>query len=81
MWQLPRDTDWQTGPASTGTPIDWDPTRKRQRNARVALERIIEKAGEVDVTTSAVVQAYATVNVAGGWIDRTEKGEEPNRLM
>jgi hypothetical protein len=42
---------------------------------RVALERIIEKAGEVDVTASAVVsavQAYAKVNSAGEWIDRTE---------
>ena len=35
---------------------------KRQRNIRAALERIIEKAGEVDVTATAVVaavQAYA----------------------
>jgi hypothetical protein len=48
---------------------------KRQRNIRAALERIIEKAGEVDVTASAVVaavQAYAKINVAGEWIDRTE---------
>jgi hypothetical protein len=48
---------------------------KRQRNIRVALERIIEKAGEVDVTASAVVaavQAYAKINAAGEWIDRTE---------
>jgi hypothetical protein len=28
---------------------------KRQRNIRAALERIIERAGEVDVTASAVV--------------------------
>lgn len=48
---------------------------KRQRNVRAALERIIEKAGEVDVTASAVVaaiQAYAKINSAGEWIDRTE---------
>lgn len=48
---------------------------KRQRNVRAALERIIEKAGEVDVTASAVVaavQAYAKINAAGEWIDRTE---------
>jgi hypothetical protein len=48
---------------------------KRQRNIRSALERIIEKAGEVDVTASAVVaavQAYAKINAAGEWIDRTE---------
>jgi hypothetical protein len=49
--------------------------QKRQRNGRAALERIIEKAGEVDVTASAVVaaiQAYAKINAAGEWIDRTE---------
>ena len=48
---------------------------KRQKNVRAALERIIEKAGEVDVTASAVVaavQAYAKINAAGEWIDRTE---------
>jgi hypothetical protein len=48
---------------------------KRQRNVRAALERIIEKAGEVDVTASAVVaaiQAYAKINAAGEWVDRTE---------
>ena len=48
---------------------------KRQKNIRAALERIIEKAGEVDVTASAVVaavQAYAKINAAGEWIDRTE---------
>lgn len=48
---------------------------KRQRNVRAALERIIEKAGEVDVTSSAVVaavQAYAKINAQGQWIDRTE---------
>ena len=49
--------------------------QKRQRNIRAALERIIEKAGEVDVTASAVVaavQAYAKINATGEWIDRTE---------
>ena len=49
--------------------------QKRQRNVRAALERIIEKAGEVDATASAVVaavQAYAKINAAGEWIDRTE---------
>jgi hypothetical protein len=48
---------------------------KRRRNIRAALERIIEKAGEVDVTAAAVVsavQAYAKINSAGEWIDRTE---------
>ena len=48
---------------------------KRRRNIRAALEHIIEKAGDVDVTASAVVaavQAYAKINAAGEWIDRTE---------
>jgi hypothetical protein len=48
---------------------------KRQRNVRAALERIIEKAGDVDVTASAVVaaiQAYAKINAAGEWIERAE---------
>jgi len=48
---------------------------KRRRNIRAALERIIEKAGEVDVTAAAVVsavQAYAKINSTGEWIDRTE---------
>jgi hypothetical protein len=31
---------------------------KRQRNIRAALERIIERAGDVDVTASAVVQRF-----------------------
>jgi len=48
---------------------------KRQRNVRAALEHIIEQATKVDVTASAVVaaiQAYAKINAAGEWIDRTE---------
>jgi hypothetical protein len=46
---------------------------KRQRNVRAALERIIEKAGEVDVSASAVVaavQVYSKINSAGQWVDR-----------
>ncbi len=49
--------------------------KKRERNIRAALEKIIERAGEVEVTASAVVaavQAYAKINAAGEWIDRTE---------
>ena len=49
---------------------------KRRRNVRAALERIIEHAGEVDVTASAVVsaiQAYSKINAAGQWIERTEQ--------
>ena len=48
---------------------------KRRRNIRAALEKIIEKAGEVDVNASAVVaaaQAYAKINAQGQWIDRSE---------
>src|SRR5947209_5680145 len=48
---------------------------KRQRNIRAALEKIIERCGEVDVTASAVVaavQAYAKINSQGEWIDRTK---------
>ena len=49
--------------------------KKRQQNVRAALERIIERAGEVDVTAASVVaavQAYAKINAAGQWVDRTE---------
>ncbi len=49
--------------------------QKRQRNVRAALNRIIERAESVDVTASAVVaaiQAYAKINSAGEWIDKTE---------
>jgi phage terminase small subunit len=49
---------------------------KRKRNIKAALEQIIEKAGEVDVTASAVVQAiqaYTKINAAGQWIERSEQ--------
>ncbi len=48
---------------------------RRKRNLRAALERIIEKAGEVEVNASAVVaavQAYAKINAQGQWIERSE---------
>ena len=48
---------------------------KRQRNVRAALERIIEHAGEVEVTAASVVaavQAYSKINAVGQWIDRNE---------
>ena len=48
---------------------------KRERNVRAALEKIIERAGEVDVSASAVVaavQAYSKINTAGQWVDRSE---------
>jgi hypothetical protein len=46
---------------------------KRQRNIRAALEHIIVRAEEVDVTAHAVVaatQAYSKINSAGEWIHR-----------
>jgi hypothetical protein len=48
---------------------------KRQRNVRRVLERILERAGDVDVTAAAVVaavQAYAKINSQGQWVDRSE---------
>jgi hypothetical protein len=57
---------------------------KRRRNIRAALEKIIERAGEVDVTASAVVaavQAYAKINSAGEWIDRTEENVSMRSLF
>lgn len=49
---------------------------KRKRNVGAALEKIIERAGEVDVTSSAIVaavQAYAKINSQGQWIERGER--------
>ena len=49
---------------------------KRKRNVRAALERIIEKAGEVEVTASAVVgavQAYSKINANGQWVDQSQQ--------
>ncbi len=48
---------------------------KRRQNVRAALERIIEKAGEVDVNAAAVVSAvaaYARINARGQWVERME---------
>lgn len=48
---------------------------QRRRNIRAALERIIEKAGEVEVNAAAVVSAasaYARINGRGEWVERTE---------
>ena len=48
---------------------------KRRQNVRKALERIIEQAETVEVNASAVVsavQAYAKINDAGKWIERSE---------
>jgi len=49
---------------------------RRGKNLRAALERIIEQADAVTVNAGAVVaavQAYAKINSAGQWIDRTEQ--------
>jgi hypothetical protein len=49
---------------------------KRQRNVRAALERIIERAGEVEVNASAVVSAvsvYARINGSGQLVERSER--------
>ena len=49
---------------------------RRGRNLKGALEKIIEQADSVTVNAGAVVQAiqaYAKINSAGQWVDRTEK--------
>jgi hypothetical protein len=49
---------------------------KRQQNVRAALERIVERVGDVEVTASAVVaavQTLAKINAAGQWIDPGER--------
>ena len=56
---------------------------KRQRNIRAALEKLIEKAGEVEVNASAIVgavQAYSKINAEGQWIDRVQ-GVNMNELF
>jgi hypothetical protein len=56
---------------------------KRQRNIRAALERIIERSEDVEVTASSIVsaiQAYAKINANGQWIDRVE-GVSLNELF
>ena len=56
---------------------------QRQRNVRAALEHIIEKASDVEVTASSVVaaiQAYAKINSRGQWIEPDEK-IDPKKLF
>src|SRR6266576_1916327 len=53
----------------------FDLLEPRRRNVRFALERIIERAGDVEVNANAVVSAVATyskLNGSGQWIDRRE---------
>jgi hypothetical protein len=48
---------------------------KRRRNVGAALERIIEKADDVEVNAAAVVSAVsalARINSQGQWVERTE---------
>lgn len=48
---------------------------ERRKNVRAALERIIEKAGDVEVNAAAVVSAvttYARINAQGQLVERTE---------
>jgi hypothetical protein len=48
---------------------------KRQRNVRAALEKMIEKSGDVEVNAASIVSAisaYARINSAGLWIERRE---------
>lgn len=48
---------------------------KRKANVRAALEAIIERAAEVEVTASAVVAAvtaYSKITDGGKWIERNE---------
>jgi len=48
---------------------------KRRRNLHYALDRIIEKAGDVEVSATAVVSAvaaYAKINANGQWVERSE---------
>jgi len=49
---------------------------QRGRDLKGALEKIIEQADSVTVNAGAVVQAiqaYAKINSAGQWVDRTEQ--------
>jgi hypothetical protein len=48
---------------------------RRRCNVRAALEKLIERAGDVDVNAAAVVSAvsaYARINSRGQWVERTE---------
>ena len=66
----------QTAPAYTASrSCSWTVPKAPAERARRTLERIIEKADEVDVTAAAVVaavQAYSKINAAGQWVDRSE---------
>jgi len=51
-------------------------TEKRRRNVRAALESIIERGQDVEVTAAAVVQAvaaYARINSEGRLVERSER--------
>jgi hypothetical protein len=49
---------------------------KRRRNVRAALESIIERGADVEVTAAAIVQAvaaYARINSEGRLVERSER--------
>jgi ribosomal protein S14 len=49
---------------------------RRRHNLRSALERLIERVDEVEVTASAVVSAVialARINAEGGWVEPSER--------
>src|ERR1051326_1778634 len=57
---------------------------KLRRNVPVALETIIERAGEVTVGAAAVVSAvaaYAKINANGQWIERARSEEHTSELQ
>lgn len=56
---------------------------KRRRNVCAALEKIIEKAGEVEVGAGAVVRAvtaYARINAEGDLLERSQRLDRSEML-
>ena len=56
---------------------------ERKKNIRAALERLIERVDDCEVTSAAVVsaiQAFAKINAQGRWID-TVQGVNLNELF
>lgn len=79
-WQSPAVIATEYGLADRGTVYRhahaFSLFDKRRLNLRAALERIIEKASEVEVTSAAIVsavQVYSKINSAGQWIDPSER--------
>lgn len=79
-WKSPSQiaTDWNLRNRTTLYRHAWATglMEKRRRNVRAALESIIERGHEVDVTAAAVVQAvvaFARINSEGRLVDRAER--------